>query len=241
MIRSGFQGLVMDLGVSEGNDTAFYLAKGFKVIAVEADPAMCRAIRERFRAAIDTGALQVLNLAASSTFGDQLEIFVHQVHQGISGIAKRGEVPDNYIKHSVTTVDWQTLLAQAGLPRYVKIDIEGNEMPFLKGMINNSGQLPEFISVECHKFQPVEMLRDMGYKRFRLVDQNPPGGFQLPSRQMEGLSVEGVNFNHASGPFGLDLFGDGYWLDFDLFQAAWTEVRPQLSHTWFDCHAWNPN
>ena len=62
------QGLVMDLGVSEGNDTAYYLSKGFRVIAVEADPATCDNLRQRFRSEIDAGDLMLLNFAASNSF-----------------------------------------------------------------------------------------------------------------------------------------------------------------------------
>lgn len=230
----------MDLGVSEGNDTAFYLAKGFQVIAVEADPVTCQALRTRFERDIISGALQLLNFAASDRFGETLDIFVHLVHQGVSGIAKREEVTNEYTKHAVTTINWRTLLAQSGIPRYLKIDIEGNEERFLNGFCL-AGEFPEFVSVECHQFMPVKQLYEAGYRRFRLVDQNPPGGFQLPIRQMEGLSIMSADFQHASGPFGLDLFGDGEWLDFDAFQNAWEATRPEMKRTWFDCHAWKPN
>jgi FkbM family methyltransferase len=240
MPNNGFQGLVMDIGVSEGNDTAYYLAKGFRVIAVEADPAACQALRVRFQADIERNALLLLNFAASDTFGSSLDIFVHKVHQGISGVTKRAELTDDYIRHSIVTIDWRTLLAQAGMPRYVKIDIEGNEVPFLQGMLQDR-RVPEFISVECYQFRPTEMLHELGYKRFKLVDQNPPGGFQLPARQLEGRSVKTANFKHASGPFGLDIFGDGEWMDFDSFHVAWKTLQPTFNRTWFDCHAWNPH
>ena len=240
MTSACYQGLVIDLGVSEGNDTAFYLAKGFRVIAVEADPGQYKQLCDRFAVEIAAEALLLLNFAASDKFGSTLEIFVHKVHQGISGIAKRGEVTDDYTRYSVTTIDWRTLLAQAGVPRYLKIDIEGNETAFLEGFLH-AGGVPEFISVECHKIRPVEMLFEAGYRRFRLVDQNPAGGLQLPPRQLEGLSVASADFRHATGPFGLDMFSDGLWLAYDEFQAAWTEAQPRMSRTWFDCHAWKPN
>ncbi|TLU70996.1 FkbM family methyltransferase [Lichenicoccus roseus] len=240
MSDDSYQGLIIDIGVSEGNDTAYYLAKGFRVIAVEADPEQCRALRDRFAASIATGALLLLNFAAGEHFGASLEIFVHRVHQGISGIAKRAEVTDDYARHAVTTIDWRTLTAQAGIPRYLKIDIEGNEQAFLTGFLAQGG-VPEFISVECHLLQPVEMLFEAGYRRFRLVDQKPAGGLQLPPRQLEGKALAFADFTHASGPFGLDLFADGIWTDLEDFKAAWTEARPRMSRTWFDCHAWKPS
>ena len=240
MQDDAYQGLIMDLGVSEGNDTAYYLSKGFRVIAVEADPTQFNALRDRFTSEISSGALQLLNFAASDAFGSTVEIFVHHVHQGVSGVAKRPELTDDYVRHAVTTIDWRTLCAQAGIPRYLKIDIEGNEVPFLRGLLKVGG-LPEFVSVECHQLQPVEMLHEAGYCRFRRVDQNPVGGFQLAPLQLEGLPISSPNFSHGSGPFGLDLFSDGAWTGFDDFKTAWIEMQPQMSSTWFDCHVWKPN
>ncbi len=234
------QGLVMDLGVSEGNDTAYYLSKGFRVISVEADPQMYQRLCTRFSTEIASGTLTLLNCAAAAVFGQFIDIFVHREHQGVSGIAKRAELPDSYDRHSVMTIDWTTLVAQAGVPRYLKIDIEGNEGPFLEGM-RGTAHLPEFISVECYKFEPLQMLHELGYRRFKLVDQNPPGGFQLPAWQMEGAPVPTADFHHASGPFGLDVFAGGPWLDFAALQPAWTAASAEMHRTWFDCHAWKPN
>ncbi len=241
MPKLKFQGLVMDIGVSEGNDTAYYLAKGFQVVAVEADPGMCTLLCRRFHKPIEAGALVLLNFAAGSTFGASVKLFVHNQAQGLSSIYKRSDVSqEDYSEHKVTTIDWRSLRAQAGLPRYVKIDIEGQEDLFLAGMMEET-ELPEFISIEAYKLHPCEMLHEMGYERFRLVDQCPPSGFRLPNRQWEGVTISSADFTHASGPFGLDLFGDGNWLTFAEFQVLWTACQPKMSRTWFDCHAWKPN
>lgn len=32
--------LIFDIGANNGDDTAFYLKKGFRVVAIEADPAL---------------------------------------------------------------------------------------------------------------------------------------------------------------------------------------------------------
>src|SRR6185312_589791 len=140
--------------------------------------------------------------AASADFGERVEFFVHSQHQGVSSLYKRGEVdPSGYSAHSVPTINWRTLLAQAGLPRYVKVDIEGHEEQFLLGMVGYT-EIPEFVSIEAYKLRPCEMLHEIGYERFKLINQNPPGGFQLPERQMEGLRVDSADFTHGSGPFG---------------------------------------
>lgn len=166
-------GLVMDIGVAGGADTAFYLAKGFRVISVEAGASACEKLSRRFAEPIAAGTLQLLRFIADSTFGLPRDFHVHKVHQGISGVSMhmREDLVHDYAHETALTIDWKTLIAQQGVPRYAKIDIEGNEENFLSG-IAATGRLPEFISIECHKLPPVEMLYDMGYRRFRLVDQN---------------------------------------------------------------------
>ena len=237
----GFEGVVMDIGVSEGSDTAFYLAKGFRVVAVEADPGMCQSLRNRFAREIETGALTLLNFVASATFGNTVKFHVHDRVQGISSVYKRPDVdPSGYSEHLVMTIDWRTLRTQAGTPRYVKVDIGGLEERFLAGMVGEK-QLPEFISIEAYKFRPCEMLHEMGYERFMLIDQKAPGGFQLPAVQFEGQHVASADFTHASGPFGLDLFTNGKWSDFGQFRVLWQTCQPKMAFTWFDCHAWKPN
>src|SRR5687768_9169090 len=44
--------LIYDVGLEAGNDSDFYLRKGFRVVAFEADAALARAGRERFADAI---------------------------------------------------------------------------------------------------------------------------------------------------------------------------------------------
>ena len=39
--------LVFDIGMNNGDDTAYYLHRGFRVVAVEADPILCAAATTR--------------------------------------------------------------------------------------------------------------------------------------------------------------------------------------------------
>jgi predicted RNA methylase len=40
--------LVYDVGLHNGDDTAFYLHQGFRVIAIDADPRAAAAAKQRF-------------------------------------------------------------------------------------------------------------------------------------------------------------------------------------------------
>jgi FkbM family methyltransferase len=228
--------LVFDIGMSEGNDTAFYLAKGFRVVGVEADVKMFLVLQDRFEAAIGDGRLTLYDRAASDQAGRIVEFFRHDRHQGLSGLSRgRAEFSEgSFTAYHVLTTDWQDLAGRHGVPHYLKLDIEGHEAAFLRGM--KGAALPAFVSIECHEFAPVEVLAELGYRRFQLVDQNPPGGFRLPAEQREGRAVVWESWDHATGPFGDDLPDEG-WVDFAEFSRRWQAVRPNCAHTWFDCHA----
>ena len=134
--------------------------------------------------------------------------FHHELHQGISGLSNtRAEFASRYTSYHVMTIDWPTLVGKHGVPYYAKIDIEGQESAFLSG-ITRGAPLPTYISVECHAFEPVRGLYDLGYRRFKLIDQNAPGGFYVPEHQTEGKSIFWPAFEHASGQFGSELPGE---------------------------------
>jgi FkbM family methyltransferase len=236
---SGLQAdLIFDIGMSEGNDTAFYLAKGFRVVGVEAAVKTYFELCDRFSTEISASRLRIENFAASDSADRLIEFFHHDVHQGLSGLSRgRAEFKEgNFTSYFVSTINWPVLVARHGVPYYLKIDIEGAEAPFLSSMAG-SEILPTYISVECHALAPVEALYELGYRHFKLVDQNPPGGFSLPAIQQEGRQIDWQKFHHSSGPFGRDLPA-GDWLTLEDFKKAWHAVRPEMSHTWFDCHAW---
>ena len=187
--------------------------------------------------------LIVLNNAVGRTYGDTVDIYAHKQHQRVSGRTKRPDGPDDYVTYRVPTIDWRTLAAQAGVPRYLKMDVGGSEAAFLESMLAQAepGRLPEFMSVECYTLDIVERLHSLGYRRFAMVDQNPRGGFRLPERQVEGLAVTSADFTQCSGPFGLDVFMEKGWTDVDAVRRNWTNLAQTMNRTWYDCHAWLPN
>jgi len=67
--------LVYDVGVHRGEETAYYLHKGFRVVGVEASPAMADHLRNRFRLEIASGALQLLEVGVAE-FEGELDFWV---------------------------------------------------------------------------------------------------------------------------------------------------------------------
>lgn len=61
--------LIFDVGVHNGQDTAYYLKKGFRVVGVEASPEICRVLRQVFANEISDGRCMLVEAAVSSTSG----------------------------------------------------------------------------------------------------------------------------------------------------------------------------
>jgi len=61
--------LIYDIGMHEGEDSKFYLAKGFRVVAVEADPLLCEQAADRLGQFIQSGQLTIVNRAIAPTRG----------------------------------------------------------------------------------------------------------------------------------------------------------------------------
>ena len=61
--------LIYDVGAHKGEDTEFYLKKGFAVVAIEAVPEFCGSLEQRFSKFLHDGQLKILNVAVSTTAG----------------------------------------------------------------------------------------------------------------------------------------------------------------------------
>jgi FkbM family methyltransferase len=242
-IRMSYGGrprLIFDIGASEGSDTAFYLAKGFDVIAVEADPIAYAALCSRFREFIDQGRLIVCNRAAAERPGEQVAFLHNPDEQGLSSLRNSGRIT-NGIEYHVETITWPELVELKGVPYYAKVDIEGGEPPFLKSITPNSIGLPKFFSAECSTPQPIALLHELGYRRFRLMNQLLVNQFPPPEPPREGNFVPTTGMHNWSGLFGEELPGE-QWLDFseitDVYQrlhSLWS-LRTLIAG-WLDVHA----
>ena len=61
--------LIYDVGLHDGNDTAYYLGLGFHVVAIEANPALAHAAARRFARQTASGRLQIVNVGIAATSG----------------------------------------------------------------------------------------------------------------------------------------------------------------------------
>jgi len=120
--------LVFDVGLNVGQDTAFYLSQGCRVLAIEADPTLAECARNKFAGEILAGRLTVLNVGIAAEEGladfwiceDKPEF--NSFHRAI---AARNSYSHKCIK--VPVLPFDAVIERFGVPHYLKIDIEGND------------------------------------------------------------------------------------------------------------------
>jgi FkbM family methyltransferase len=164
--------LIYDVGMNNGDDTAYYLNRGFRVVAVEAEPSIVSRANERFREEITAGRLKILNIAVAQKAG-VLPFWVCETHSEWNSfnreIASRDGSPHHQIE--VECRPFQSILAEFGVPYYLKIDIEGNDHLCIEAL--EIADLPKYISVEKSRkivsFLP--RFRELGYTGFKCISQ----------------------------------------------------------------------
>jgi FkbM family methyltransferase len=201
------ENLVIDLGMNNGDDTAYYLARGHDVVALEANPGLCVKAKERFAAEIASGRLAIVNAAIWDTTGE-VTFHVNLDNDHWSSIETGWAGRDNSRIEAITvrSVTLGDLFAEHGVPYYLKIDVEGVDLQILE-QLRSLEPLPQRISVEDCRFgfQYMSILDQCGYTGFKLLDQST-----VPTLIDE---TRGEPFPAgASGPLGDDIVGA--WLPY---------------------------
>ena len=82
--------IIYDFGMNEGSDTDYYLAKGFKVVAVEANSMLCSQAERRFAQQIADGRLVLLNVAlARADVKEPVVFYLHGARWNLTGNLNR--------------------------------------------------------------------------------------------------------------------------------------------------------
>jgi len=216
--------LIYDVGLHRGEDTDFYLTKGFNVVAIEANPELVAICKARFRDAIAAGRLHILEGAiAPLSAGSSVTFYINK-RSSIWGTidpswaernARLGFASE---KIELPRIDIDEVYRSFGIPFYLKIDVEGVDRLVLES-IKAFEDRPRFVSVESEKVDFEELrselalLRDLGYSKFKPVQQASVRGSEITTTTRDGRAITHRFETHASGPFGDDI--PQPWLDFD--------------------------
>jgi FkbM family methyltransferase len=131
--------LIFDIGCHIGQDSDFYLKKGFKVIAVEANPGLCLGLRRRFADQVAEGRFILVEKAIAEKAGEVV-FYLNEKESIRSTISTRnveraiavGKPPTKTIVPSMT---FSALIEEFGVPYYMKVDIEGADLLCIEGLV----------------------------------------------------------------------------------------------------------
>ncbi len=243
-------GLVFDLGFHLGEDTAYYLDLGYRVVAVEADPKLHQQGYDRFQNAIIDGRLVLLHAAVigwERALGVQMMRFYPHATNTVWGSVDHAFVTRNTDVHKqphepaveVKTTTLEQLVRAHGCPFFLKVDLEGMDAEVIED-IARLPTPPAYASWETGKknlkrtLKTHLMLYFMGYGRYRIAQQanNPKKSYQQPKT---GQQIQFAP--HSSGPMP-DTHPERWWgilpvlilqiLMFGLYQL----IGPASLWTW---------
>ena len=175
------QNLIYDVGLFDGSDTAYYLSRGFNVVAVDANPTMIEAAKQRFSKEVSNGKLTLLNVGIASARGSSTFCISDHVEWSSFDVSIASRDGNSHKPITVTTTPFADILSEYGTPHYLKIDIEGYDRLCVEALEGKT--LPRFISVESEcagdplklsdddATSMLRLLRHVGYKRFKFVNQ----------------------------------------------------------------------
>lgn len=233
-------GLVFDLGMNNGDDTAYYLKKGFHVVAVEANPALADQARTRFEAQLKTGQLRIYQLAIWSEYA-RLPFHISKKNAHWSsldaGWASRENGETETIQ--VDCVPLAHLFALHGVPFFLKIDVEGADEMVID-QLGAMSYLPAYASVEDCRFgfRYLDKLSALGYTGFKLSNQASVS--ELVDEEI------GHHFTFgSSGPLG-DQVGGPWYGSAEIRNLYEDKVRTRENErrsppgVWWDIHTRGP-
>ena len=246
--------LVYDVGMNNGDDSAFYLFKGFRVVAIEADPTLIKEAEKRFLPEIAAGRLLLVNCAISAAGEDVAPFWICEGKSKWNSFDRAVASRDGHSCHAIDVrrVPFEDVLHEHGVPYYLKIDIEGHDHYCVAAI--DAVDAPKYISVEMEGLEDLIRLRDKGYDRFKIIRQedfsqlrhDPPDLASLVKRWVHASPAAAAAMRSAgrirrlihqppppwpfvygsSGPFGEEAAGE--WQTFN--EAAYTIQSKRLGY-----------
>jgi FkbM family methyltransferase len=213
--------LIYDVGFHCGEDSEFYLAKGFKVVAIEAHPELYRAGLEKFAREIESGRLVLLNVAVAETNGP---ISFFESDNDVWGSINRDAARRNvrlgagWREIKVEGRQFAEILRENGVPYFMKVDIEGADFLCLKALAEFDDR-PRYVSIEAEVDilsairHEIAALSSLGYTKFKIVRQGHVPLQSCPNPAREGKFVEYKFPYGSSGMFGEEAPGE--WIGSD--------------------------
>ncbi|MGI6250783.1 MAG: FkbM family methyltransferase [Anaerolineaceae bacterium] len=250
------ENLIMDIGLHTGQDTKVYLDQGYNVLAVDANPVLVQKGREFFSREIANGKLTILNVGIADTPG-MMPFYINKKRTQWSSFDRSmaTRLGDPYQIVEVPCVTMSSIYAQNGVPYYLKTDIEGADMLCIRDLPDHD--LPRYLSAEVSGLETLELLKDKGFKSFKLINQydhfRPYTVWKEKSTLYQSWSwfrtgmqkrlekIVPIKYVYgSSGPFGEATKGE--WLDYSSMHGIIDDLYTYHRHAanspvWYDLHA----
>lgn len=229
------QKVIYDFGMNNGDDLPYYLKKAEKVVGVEANPTLCSLVEKRFADYINNGNLIIVNCILSEKDSNlEADFYIHKTKHALSRFSR----PDDKFIENFEIVKLpqrkaSSIILEHGEPLYIKIDLECYDKYILQDLCQNSIK-STYISVEAHDFIVYEILKNMGYKVFNMVEGRSVSKLyqDLPIIDYLGNSVNYSFPYDSSGPYGSDVVKSP-WMKTWQMNIFLKETKPG----WKDIHA----
>lgn len=177
---------IFDIGANVGSKTAIFASLAEQVVAVEPGTAAAKILYERF------GRKRNVTIVRKGVGATEATALLHQFDgaEACNTMSSKqaravdrdaaGMRSDAVVEVSITTLD--DLIAEYGIPAYIKIDVEGFELEVLKGL---STRVP-MLSIEANlpSFAPetVDAVLLLGQRfagcEFNFCTEEPPQRFE---------------------------------------------------------------
>jgi FkbM family methyltransferase len=217
--------LIYDVGLHKGEDAEFYLRKGFRVVAFEADPDLIASCRRRLKEFVDSGQLTIIEGAIVGL--DVITADHNKVRFYTNGDnSVWGTVSSDWAERNarlgtsssvieVDAINVADAIREHGVPYFMKIDIEGCDTVCLSAL-SAFTERPTYISIESDKTnfgnieREIDLLTKLGYTSFRAVEQSTIHLSQSPPLPPREGKYAAQRFEAgSSGLFGSEL--EGKW------------------------------
>lgn len=245
---------IFDIGMYDGADTEYYLASGYKVVSIEANPDLVQIAHKKFGAQINSGQLIIYNNVISSD-GAAAELFLSGSDLGSSSIFNEQVAerrPIGSVKISGTTLP--DILKEHGVPYYIKIDIEGSDRFCVLSLDRVTA--PQYLSFELgdDADELFDHMQAIGYTRFKIINQvsfrelanqnnlrdrltaRAARCFGMGEAEKVRRSGRLFKTGHSSGP--APWHSDGKWSSAEAVKTRFDIARATNSlRGWYDVHA----
>ena len=175
--------LIYDVSMNNGADTAYYLFRGYRVVAIEPNPAYIAMAGKRFKPAVRSGRLIPLNIGIGPR-RETATFWINDKESRFSSFIRAqcelGDTPCHPIQIQCQRL--RDVFDEYGVPFYLKVDCEGHEQFCLEDI--NPNDPPVYVSCEAHSEDPLHRLRGRGYSAYKLVSQYDHNPTPAPDRRL---------------------------------------------------------